>query len=296
MMGNRASILLVHKPSGVTSFTSLGSIKRTVDPKVGHAGTLDKFAEGLMIVLTGSMTKLNQVFSTMDKRYRATIYFGKETDTLDPEGEVIATADVPTLEQITQAIPQFLGTIQQSPPQYSALHIGGKRASKLAREGKVVVMEKRPVSVYSFEIISFDDNLLVADIHVSKGTYIRSLARDLALACNSRGYLVALVRTQIGPFLLKDAVDSKNTEELLASVGKTDSLIKTLKDMSLLAVEDAQLFSLGNGQYPESYTTIRESEQGKYGAVYTSSGILCCVLDLEEKKIIAQIHREQVRP
>ncbi len=294
-MGNRASILLVHKPSGVTSFASLGSIKRTVDPKVGHAGTLDKFAQGLMIVLTGSMTKLNQVFSTMDKRYRATISFGKETDTLDPEGEVIATADIPTLEQIHHAIPQFIGDIQQSPPQYSALHIGGKRASKLAREGTVVVMEKRPVSVYSFEVVSFEDNLLVADIHVSKGTYIRSLARDLALACNSRGYLIDLVRTQIGPFLLEDAVDSTDTDALLESVNKTDTLIKSIESMALLQVGEEQLFSMGNGKYPEMYTTTREAKQGRYGAVYSPAGILCCVLDLVDKRIIAQIHREQVR-
>lgn len=294
-MGNRSSILLVHKPSGVTSFTSLGSIKRTVDPKVGHAGTLDKFAEGLMIVLTGSMTRLNQVFSTMDKRYRATICFGKETDTLDPEGLVIATSDVPTLEQIKEAIPHFLGEIQQSPPQYSALHIGGKRASKLAREGKVVVMEKRPVTVYSFELVSFEEGLLVADIHVSKGTYIRSLARDLALACNSRGYLVNLVRTQIGPFLLEDAVPSRDAEALLASAGRTDTLIRSIADMALLEVGDDLLFSLGNGKYPETVRTIRASGQGRYGAVYSSSGVLCCVLDLLDKRIIAQIHREQVR-
>ena len=294
-MGNRASILLVNKPSGVTSFTSLGTIKRIVDPKVGHAGTLDKFAQGLMIVLTGSMTKLNQVFSTMDKRYRATIEFGKETDTLDPEGEVIATAAVPNLEQIQDAIPQFIGAIQQSPPQYSALHIGGKRASKLAREGKVVIMEKRPVSVYSFEVVSFANNRLVADIHVSKGTYIRSLARDLALACGSRGYLVELVRTQIGPFLLQDAVASADTEALLASVNRTEALIKSIEDMALLEIEDAQLFSLVNGKYPESYTTFRKAGNGRYGAVYSSSGILYCVLDLVDKRIIAQIHREQVR-
>ena len=294
-MGNRASILLVNKPSGVTSFVSLGAIKRTVDPKVGHAGTLDKFAQGLMIVLTGSMTKLNQVFSTMDKRYRATICFGEETDTLDPEGEVIATAPVPTLEKILESIPQFVGDIQQSPPQYSALHIGGKRASKLAREGKVVVMEKRPVSVYSFELVSFEGNLLVADIHVSKGTYIRSLARDLALACNSRGYLVNLVRTQIGPFLLEDAIASQDTDALLASAARTDALIRSIGDMTLLEVDDTQLFALGNGQYPLTYRTVRESEHALYGAVYSTEGILCCVLDLSEKRIIAQIHREQVR-
>jgi tRNA pseudouridine55 synthase len=248
-----------------------------------------------MIVLTGSMTKLNQVFSTMDKRYRATICFGQETDTLDPEGEVIATSSIPTLAQIQEAIPQFIGDIQQSPPQYSALHIGGKRASKLARAGKVVVMEKRPVSVFSFELVSFEDNLLVADIHVSKGTYIRSLARDLALACNSRGYLVDLVRTQIGPFMLEDAIASNDTDALLASVGRTDTLIRSIEDMALLEVDDSQLFSLGNGKYPETYRTVRKSDASRYGAVYSRDGKLRCVLDLVDNRIIAQIHREQVR-
>ncbi|MDY0290383.1 MAG: tRNA pseudouridine(55) synthase TruB, partial [Sphaerochaeta sp.] len=186
--------------------------------------------------------------------------------------------------------------IQQSPPQYSALHIGGKRASKLAREGKVVVMEKRPVTVFSFEVVSFEEHLLVADIHVSKGTYIRSLARDLALACNSRGHLVDLVRTQIGPFLLQDAVPSTDTDALLASVGNTDALIRSIATMAILEVEDSHLFSLANGKYPEHCTTLRSSEDARYGAVYSKEGTLCCVLDLQDKRIIAQIHREQVRP
>ena len=94
-MGTNASILLINKKPGLTSFSSLNDIKRTIDPKVGHAGTLDKFAQGLLIVLTGSMTRLNVLFSTMDKRYRAQIAFGSETDTLDPEGSVVAGADVP---------------------------------------------------------------------------------------------------------------------------------------------------------------------------------------------------------
>src|SRR5690554_6120762 len=103
-MGTNASILLIHKKSGVTSFTSLNDIKRTVDPKVGHAGTLDKFAQGLLVVLTGSMTKLNVLFSTMDKSYRAHIQFGIETDTLDPEGRVIAQAPIPTRTRIEAEI------------------------------------------------------------------------------------------------------------------------------------------------------------------------------------------------
>ena len=153
----------------------------------------------------------------------------------------------------------------------------------------------RSVSVFSFELVSFEDNLLVADIHVSKGTYIRSLARDLALACNSRGYLVDLVRTQIGPFMLEDAIASNDTDALLASVGRTDTLIRSIEDMALLEVDDSQLFSLGNGKYPETYRTVRKSDASRYGAVYSRDGKLRCVLDLVDNRIIAQIHREQVR-
>ncbi|MCK9599188.1 MAG: tRNA pseudouridine(55) synthase TruB, partial [Sphaerochaeta sp.] len=194
-MGTNASILLINKKPGITSFSSLNDIKRTIEAKVGHAGTLDKFAQGLLIVLTGSMTRLNVLFSSMDKTYRAQIAFGSETDTLDPEGQVIAVADVPGYERIQKSIPSFIGSLEQQPPQYSALHINGKRASDLARRGHEVQMAKRPITVYSFEPVSYEQGILVADIHVSKGTYIRSLARDLGLAAGSRAHLVGLTRT-----------------------------------------------------------------------------------------------------
>jgi tRNA pseudouridine55 synthase len=289
-MGNNASILLVNKPSGITSFSSLNIIKRTVDPKVGHAGTLDKFAQGLMIVLTGSMTKLNVLFSTMDKRYRATICFGTETDTLDPEGETVATAAVPNYETIKEVMKTFVGDIEQQPPQYSALHIDGKRASALAREGKVVEMASRPVTIYSFEPVSFDGRNLVADVHVSKGTYIRSLARDLALACNSRAHLIDLVRTQIGPFLLEEAVQSDDRQGLVASMGNTDALMQRVPSLSILEIEKSDLFSVGNGRFPDSYSVVRGNANDTYAAVYDKEEILRCVVDQKEKKIIAQIH------
>lgn len=123
----------------------------------------------------------------MDKQYRAHIQFGAETDTLDPEGEVIAEAALPSYETILHAIPSFVGGEgEQEPPAYSALHINGKRASKLARQGKQVDMPKRPITIYAFTPVSYQDGVLVADIHVSKGTYIRSIARDLGKACGSR--------------------------------------------------------------------------------------------------------------
>lgn len=290
-MGTNASILLINKKPGITSFSSLNDIKRTIEAKVGHAGTLDKFAQGLLIVLTGSMTRLNVLFSSMDKTYRAQIAFGSETDTLDPEGQVIAVADVPGYEQIQKSIPSFIGSLEQQPPQYSALHINGKRASDLARRGHEVQMSKRPITVYSFEPVSYEQGILVADIHVSKGTYIRSLARDLGLAAGSRAHLVGLTRTAIGPFHLSEAVDAKQRESLLASMGQTDALLKRVASVSIFEVEDEQeLFRLANGSFPRAVKVIRQSDEETYGALYSTDGVLRAVADMKEGRIIAQIH------
>ncbi|NCC63622.1 MAG: tRNA pseudouridine(55) synthase TruB [Spirochaetia bacterium] len=289
-MGKNASILLIQKPSGITSFIALNDIKRTVDPKVGHAGTLDKFAQGLLVVLTGSMTKLNVLFSTMDKSYRAHIQFGVETDTLDPEGEIVAQALQPSLSRIEQEIPAFLGDIEQEPPLYSALHIQGKRASDIARSGKIVAMKSRPVTVYRFEVVDYTDGLLIADIHVSKGTYIRSLARDLALSCGSRGYLKNLVRTSIGPFSLDEAVQAKDTKAVLDSMKHTEQYLKRLNTISLHEVSNHHLFSLANGTFPKKYETIRREGHEQYGAFYSRDGILRAVADMQSSRLIAQIH------
>ncbi len=289
-MGTHASILLVNKRSGLTSFSSLNAIKRTVDPKVGHAGTLDKFAEGLLVVLTGSMTKLNVLFSTMDKSYRATIRFGLETDTLDPEGEVIARADPPSRETIQSAIPSFLGEIMQAPPLYSALHIQGKRASDIARSGKHVEMTQRPITVHDFSLVSYEEGVLVADIHVSKGTYIRSLARDLGLACGSRAYLQALQRTSIGPFSLEESVYADDAEALLSSMRHTDSYLARVPSVSIFEVPDDQLFRLANGSFPNALREVRLSEHELYGALYSRDGVLRAVADMDKHQLIAQVH------
>jgi tRNA pseudouridine55 synthase len=289
-MGKNASILLIKKKRGLTSFSSLNDIKRTIDPKVGHAGTLDKFAEGLLIVLTGSMTKLNVLFSRMDKQYRAHIQFGTETDTLDPEGTVIAEASIPHYDTILEAIPSFIGEGEQEPPAYSALHINGKRASELVRQGKQVTMQKRPITIYAFTPISYEAGVLVADIHVSKGTYIRSIARDLGKACGSRAHLTALVRTSIGPFSLDEAVDARNTEALVSSMQYTDAYLKRLEDVSVFEMPESELFRVANGSYPHTVTCIKEGKDAVFGALYSKDGVLRAVSNLQEKRLIAQIH------
>lgn len=213
-MANYFKLKLEDKPKDITSFSSLGKTKREYrGEKVGHAGTLDKFAEGLMIIMVGAATKLNPVFSSFSKKYIATVEFGDETDTLDPEGEVIAQAPAPSFDDLKSAVDSFLGKQMQVPPLYSALHVDGKRAYEVARSGKEIEMAARPIEVYSISLLSYDGKVARIECHVSKGTYIRSLARDIAIKCNSRAHLIALKRTQIGPFSLEDK--ELTTRELL---------------------------------------------------------------------------------
>ena len=211
-------LLLLNKRSGVTSFDSLGKIKKTfATGKVGHTGTLDKFASGLLLVLVGRGVKLAPLFENCTKEYTGTIFFGAETDTLDPEGKVIARGETPSREEVESALESFRGDILQSPPAYSAIHINGRRAHELSREGKEPEMKKRPCRIIELEILSWAPPEAVIRTRVSSGTYIRSLVRDIALAAGSRAHLTALNRTRVGAFSLEDAVeeDSRNFGETL---------------------------------------------------------------------------------
>jgi tRNA pseudouridine55 synthase len=200
--------LLLNKSPGLTSFQSLDPVKKALaSTKLGHTGTLDKFASGLLLVLAGRAVKLNPWFSGCDKRYEGVIRFGVETDTLDGEGNPVAWGEAPSREALESALALFRGELLQAPPAYSAVHIGGERAYKLARSGQTVEPPRRPVTVYSLELRSYEPPLASIAVHCSSGTYIRSLARDIALAAGSRGHLIALNRTRIGGFLLADAVD-----------------------------------------------------------------------------------------
>jgi tRNA pseudouridine55 synthase len=204
----KPGLILLNKKSGVTSFEALGDVKRALGTgKVGHTGTLDKFARGLLIVLSGRVLKLAPWFSQCDKQYRGRVHFGIETDTLDPEGTVIAESAMPSLENVKLAISRFSGEIMQKPPVFSAIHVNGQRASKLARSGETVEMKERQVSIYNLELESWNPPFADIFVHCSSGTYIRSLARDIALAAGSRAHLCELTRTNIAGFSLDMADD-----------------------------------------------------------------------------------------
>ncbi|MCL2066360.1 MAG: tRNA pseudouridine(55) synthase TruB [Treponema sp.] len=217
-----SGLILLHKKTGLTSFEALGTIKMTLGTgKVGHTGTLDKFAEGLLVVLCGRALKLSKWFSGCDKQYTGTIHFGLETDTLDPEGKTVACAPLPSREAVENVLAQFTGAIMQAPPAYSAIHIDGKRASVLARSGQMPAMQKRPVHIHKLELRLWDPPFAQIFVHCSSGAYIRSLARDIALAAGSRAHLYALVRTKVAGFLLEDAFMGTGDWEL--GTGDLDS-------------------------------------------------------------------------
>ncbi|MDR2435452.1 MAG: tRNA pseudouridine(55) synthase TruB [Treponema sp.] len=206
-----SGLLLLRKQTGLTSFEALGAVKRALGTgRAGHTGTLDKFAGGLLLVLTGRALKLSPWFSHCDKQYEGLIRFGLETDTLDPEGETVAEAALPSREAVETILPQFSGEIMQAPPVYSAIHIDGKRASSLVRSGETPEMKKRPVRVYRLELLLWEPPFARIFVHCSGGTYIRSLARDIALAAGSRAYLHALTRTKVAGFRLEDAVSGES--------------------------------------------------------------------------------------
>lgn len=202
-----SGIVLLAKQAGLTSFSSLSSVKRALGTtKVGHTGTLDSFADGLLVVLVGKLTHLVPHITNFDKTYIALIEFGSETDTLEPTGQVVKTGKIPTKEEVESVLPKFLGEIDQIPPAYSALHVDGKRASDLMREGKSVELKPRKITISSIRLLDFTDKFARIEVSCSKGTYIRSLARDIALACGTVAHLKELKRTRVGPFKLEDAV------------------------------------------------------------------------------------------
>ena len=223
-----SGIVLFAKQSGNTSFSSLSSIKKALGTsKVGHTGTLDSFADGLLVVLTGRLTRLVPHITGFDKTYLAVIAFGTETDTLDPTGTVVRTGAIPTRAQVEAVLPQFRGKIQQVPPVYSAIHVGGgKRASELAREGKTADIPARNITIYDLELLDFSGQYALVEVSCSKGTYIRALARDIAAACGSCAHLAALRRTRVGPFLLKDAAGANDLGTFSLAAVKKDNADK----------------------------------------------------------------------
>ena len=205
-------IVLIDKPTGMTSFGVVVRVRRVLTEqagrkvKVGHTGTLDPFATGLMILVTGKKCREAEHYTKLDKWYEAQIVLGQTSSTGDPEGELAAVSDRrPTEAEIGAVLERFTGEIQQTPPVFSAIKIDGQRAYKLARQGKEVNMPSRNVTIYSLELISYEYPHMNIRTHVSSGTYIRTLAQDIGEALGTGAYCRELRRTKIAEYDIADA-------------------------------------------------------------------------------------------
>lgn len=212
-MNPDGEIILIDKPADMSSFGVVARVRRVLSQregkkvKVGHTGTLDPFATGLMIILAGKATKRSNEFLKKDKVYEATVMLGKTSTTGDPEGEITENAveNIPSREDVECAVQKFTGKIMQKVPAFSAVKINGERAYKLARKGQEVATPTREVEIYETEILEYSYPELKIRTHVSSGTYIRTLGEDIGTELGTGAYLTALRRTRTGDYDVKDA-------------------------------------------------------------------------------------------
>lgn len=205
--------ILVDKPAGISSFGAVARIRRQLTQqaghriKVGHCGTLDPFATGLLILVSGRYTKRAQEFSKLDKVYRATIRLGAISTTGDPEGEIepCQVNHIPAESEIRAVLAKFTGQITQTPPAYSAIKVNGRRAYQLARAGQLVDLPSRQVQVYDLKLLDYHYPDLTIETHVSSGTYIRSLAADIGQALGTGAYTASLRRLKIADYSVDQA-------------------------------------------------------------------------------------------
>ncbi|MBP9668475.1 tRNA pseudouridine(55) synthase TruB [Candidatus Saccharibacteria bacterium] len=213
-------IILIDKPSGMTSFGVVARVRRILTvrngkkTKVGHTGTLDPFATGLMILTVGKECKNAMNYSKLDKSYRTKIKLGFNSTTGDTEGEITSVSNkIPTKEEVQQVLNDFTGKIEQTPPKFSAIKINGQRAYKLAREGKEVEMPKRQVEIYKIELLGYKYPYIEIEVSVSSGTYIRTLAEDVGTKLKTGAYCEELKRLSIDKWTLSEATTLKSFME-----------------------------------------------------------------------------------
>lgn len=250
--------IILDKPLGLTSAQGVAAIKRLwrqaglPKPKIGHGGTLDPLATGVLPIALGEATKLTGRMLNGDKAYTFTVRFGVATETEDAEGAVVATSDVrPSRAAIEAVLLRFTGPIEQRPPAYSALKVDGERAYARARAGETVVLPPRAVTIHALDLLEADGETATFSVSCSKGTYVRSLARDIAEALGTVGHVVMLRRTKAGPFGLEGAISLDKLGELAMEQRLIAALLPLtagLDDIPALAVNPGEAARLKSGQ------------------------------------------------
>lgn len=290
-----SGILIIDKPEGFTSFDACAKMRRIAGQrKIGHTGTLDPMATGVMVILLGSATRAAELIPVHDKRYTAGFRLGMTTDTLDITGQVQSRCEAHVeKEQLEQTLEQFRGTIDQLPPMYSAVHSDGRRLYELAREGKTVERTARKVTIHALELLDYDPahSEGTLDISCSKGTYIRSLIDDIGQALGCGGVMTSLRRTAACGFTLDDALTIEQAQELAAEgelASKVIPVERVFEAMLLCRITEKQAVRYFNGgeldlervrmaTQPEDGDLVRVSSAGKFiglGRIDKENGLL----------------------
>jgi len=280
----RDGVLALDKKAGLTSQDAVSlAIKATSCGRAGHSGTLDKFASGVLVLLCGRYTRLARFFMQGPKRYRAEIAFGTGTDTLDPEGRPIATGPIPDRSALEAVIPSFIGTIAQVPPEYSAIHINGQRAYTLALNGQKLELAPRPVRIDSIRLLDFSEGRALLEVDCGPGTYIRALARDLAVSLGTVAYLASLRRSLSGGF---DETESQALENLgPGSLLPFDAAMAGRIGMGQALAEGRarEEFLSGKLLHPSSFREIIDGRDGFYAVFGPEGSLLGIARDLRGK-------------
>lgn len=278
-----SGIFNINKPASMTSHDVVQAIRKASgERRVGHAGTLDPMATGVLLVCVGSATRVTEYLMEHPKSYRAEITLGVTTDTLDAEGRITHVADAVNVsrQEVEAALKRFIGTIQQIPPMHSALKKGGKKLYELARQGVTVEREPREVEIMRLEIVNWDPPCVTVDVECSKGTYIRALARDLGELLGVGAHLSGLVRTASGRFRVEDAVDLQTVIEALQEgwwMFLIHPLDEALLDFEALIVDEETEQRIRQGQMIEAAQPISTP----YARAYSHDGRFIAVMRYE---------------
>jgi tRNA pseudouridine55 synthase len=291
-----SGLILLNKPRELTSFQVLASVKRALGTgEVGHTGTLDRFASGLLPVLVGPATRLAALFADLEKSYRAVFSFGIGTDTLDPEGPVVSRGEVPCLERIERALPGFIGNIEQVPPEHSAVHVGGKRAYQLKRQGRAPMLQARTVFIRRIVVHRYDPPALELTVECGKGTYIRSLARDLGKAAGSCAYVSSLCRTAVGGFRIEEAVAPQDFNPD-RDLRRPEQFLSALPGLRRVTLDEQFRHRVLNGSpFRKGWTREPAEDDGLY-ALIGEEGDLLAVLERRAGVSRSRVVFHEARP
>lgn len=288
-------IINLYKPTGKTSHDMVSFVRRTLNIKrVGHAGTLDPEASGVLPILVGKATVLSDLLTEKTKTYVATVRFGIETDTYDLAGTVTGTSDVrPAPKDIEQAVNGFLGEIFQLPPMYSAVKMNGKKLYELARQGLEIERKSRRVFIEHLRCFDFTEDGFSLEVRCSKGTYIRTLCYDIGKSLGTCAVMASLVRTQSGPFLLENAVMPEQVEEAVTNETVADILIPpetVLSAYRAVTVPTHAVPKIKNGlRMRPKQLGVQEATIGELFRLYDQQELLCLskVIESEEGPVLA---------